>query len=1353
MNQEKGNHMKLRVLTIVLAGALAAACGGGGVEAPIDEDTGVGADVGEDSGVYGCTTADECKGKFDPNSCQKVDCVQNQCLLVPVTNGTACDDSNVCTEADQCFQGECQGAPKECSDGNLCTDDSCDPASGQCVFAPNTKPCDDGNPCTSPDTCGNGVCVGGASICNCTTNLECEKYDDANKCNGIVTCQAGECKTDPTTLVDCSGAPAGVCETAYCDEADGQCKAKPKNDGAACDDSDMCTSDTTCQAGKCTGSPVKCDDADKCSEDACDPAKGCVYTPVADGSECSDGSLCTSDDKCVAGKCTGTPVPECDSCTADADCAEYEDGNLCNGLLICKDGSCVVNEATIVTCSAGNNPCQESKCVPATGKCENTAALDGTACDDLNFCTHSDFCTGGVCKGLPVDCEDKTACTQDSCDPNTGCVHAPKEGSCGDSDPCTQNDHCVNGVCVGDPIAGCSGCEKDEDCAPFDDADLCNGKLFCKNKKCQVNPDTVVSCADPTLDPCKSAACNPETGACVFTDLADATPCDDKTACTEADKCLAGVCKGVKLVCDDGNLCTDDACDPKLGCVYSYNSIDCDDGSPCTPDDHCEQGLCVGTVDPSCVCTKNEECAKFEDGNKCNGTLICKGAKCVIDPATIVTCDTSKDTDCKVTFCNKENGKCEQAAFADGKPCDDSNKCTQKDSCKGGACAGTANVTCDDTNPCTNDSCDPQLGCIAVPNTAACDDKDPCTGGDKCQDGVCQPGTQNLCADTCKPDWTLKCGGTDTWGNDKSGATDVVTTYGCSPFDYTGPEYTYTFKAPYDATVTVALSGEKADTDVIVLEAAGQGCDPDQCRDWDYSSVTFEAEKDKTYYFVVDGYEGGVLPAAGAYTIKLTCQPLTEINCADGKDDDGDGKVDCKDDDCLGTVDCPAPICKPSWNLYCGKSDSWANYGAGSTDAIETYNCNDYEYPGPEYTYAFVAPVTGKITITLTDETAETDVLVVAAGAEGQCLPTGCIAYGLNDVTFDAKAGTTYYVVVDGWAGAEGSYTITVECPPNVELDCADGKDNDGDTKTDCKDEDCFLSDACTDDCNPTVFPFEVGCGFEEDYYTWSWLATDKADKYSCIETLMDGPEYVYNFVPEYDTKVTVFLTKESAETSILIVEADAQNQCLTTNCIGHGKGQKTFDAKKGKLYYLIVDGAAGAVGSYHIKVQCNTAKELLCDDGLDNDEDTLVDCLDGDCFGTAACEPACVPDTVPEADLTCNSTDSWSNDGGGSSDLIDYYSCNGYYYPAPEYTYTLTVTQKKSVTVTLSNEETDAGDPAELDLLVLQDAGLGCNPASCITYGLTSATFTAEPGKTYYVVVDGYAGDVGNYDLAVTCK
>ena len=45
--------------------------------------------------------------------------------------------------------------------------------------------------------------------------------------------------------------------------------------------------------------------------------------------------------------------------------------------------------------------------------------------------------------------------------------------------------------------------------------------------------------------------------------------------------------------CDDGNVCTDDACVDGVGCVNTANGVSCDDGDPNTTGDVCSGGVCT----------------------------------------------------------------------------------------------------------------------------------------------------------------------------------------------------------------------------------------------------------------------------------------------------------------------------------------------------------------------------------------------------------------------------------------------------------------------------------------------------------------------------------------------------------------------------------------------------------------------------------------------------------------------------------------------------------------------------------------------------------------------------------------
>ncbi len=1158
------------------------------------------ADGGDDGGsvdgdqFVGCQTDEDCVAALGSlGTCQTASCdpVSRNCKPIPRANGAECDDGDLCTAIAQCKDGACQGEPKPCDDENPCTNDFCDPASGKCQAQPNSALCDDGNLCTQNDQCSNGSCTGTPNpTCQCGEDKDCLQFDDADLCNGVLECQNNQCVPKPGSEVTCPSDAANPCRVESCEPSTGECKSNAQPEGWPCNDSDACTLNDACTAGECGGEPMACDDDNPCTTNGCDKEQGCTFPP--NNESCDDGDLCTLNDTCEGGQCVGTNNPDC-GCVEDAECAQFEDGDLCNGTLHCNDGSCDVDPGTVVDCSgaaANAAECTVVACVSTSGECASEPALDGAGCTDGSACTSSDHCESGACVGTPIECKDENECTADGCDPATGCTHTALEGqTCDDENDCTDNDVCdVEGVCAG---SGDCGCSTAADCAEFEDGDLCNGTLDCVGGECVVGAGTVVVC-EPTGS-CVEPVCVSGTGECVQDPLADGTPCDDGNACTEQTFCDGGTCEGSSVVCDDGNLCTDDACDTLVGCTHDHNDIECDDGNECTDNDKCQDGQCGGSPIVGCGCDVDADCEEFEDGDPCNGTLVCVSNKCVVAADSVVVCPPDDPTGCTTNACSQESGVCEASNAPDGKACDDGDACSLDDLCLGGECVSDTPLLCDDGNLCTDDSCEPGFGCVAAPNEVACDDGDPCTQGDVCADSLCTPGPDNVCGDSCEAAFTLSCGSIDTWATDSFGSTKVVEEYSCSTDTFPGGEYTYLFNAPQSGTVTVTLSNEDTITDIHVLEQTDAGCDPTACIATGYSSTSFQATEGTTYYLVVDGY----LDAEGGYTINVDCAPASEAVCDDGEDDDLDGLTDCADDDCALDAACLPAQCEPAWTLTCGSQDSWGNYLFGATDVLDGYTgCgNPWPYWGPEYTYTFESPVDGDVTVAMTNLTADTDVLVLAAGLGGTCQADACIAWGESSVTFTASAGVTYYIVVDGAFFAEGTHTIELTCPDPTPVDT-----------------------------------------------------------------------------------------------------------------------------------------------------------ESNCTDGFDDDQDGLVDCQDGDCFGSdPSCQPACVPDTVTLASLECPSdTDSWDTAGSGGGAKVSAYGCpgNDKEYAAPEYAYTYVAETDGTVTVSLSNEESDT------DLILLRDQGLGCNPASCEAWHFSSVTFDAVAGQTYYIVVDGSLASGGEYDLTFTC-
>src|SRR5262249_18759308 len=159
-------------------------------------------------------------------------------------------DGNACTTNDTCAGGTCVGGPAlNCNDNNVCTADSCAPATG-CQHANVPGACDDGNACTTTDACSNGNCVGGRPL-NCHDTTPCTPAPRA-----------------PPTRAKHANTP------------------RPRDDGNAC------TTNDTCSGGVCVGGAApNCDDGNPCTDDSCNPATGCVHTNNT--APCDDGNACT----------------------------------------------------------------------------------------------------------------------------------------------------------------------------------------------------------------------------------------------------------------------------------------------------------------------------------------------------------------------------------------------------------------------------------------------------------------------------------------------------------------------------------------------------------------------------------------------------------------------------------------------------------------------------------------------------------------------------------------------------------------------------------------------------------------------------------------------------------------------------------------------------------------------------------------------------------------------------------------------------------------------------------------------------------------------------------------------------
>lgn len=498
---------------------------------------------------------------------------------------------------------------------------------------------------------------------------------------------------------------------------------------------ELCPEGTTCQMdgygiqrGVCREDPQCVTDADcledtQCSDYACVDGT-CQETYVV--GQCDDGNACTVDDACLMGHCFGSPM----------DCS---DDNPCTMNETCLEGACVADNVEAgMECQDGDL-CTENETCDGEGSCVPAIA---NKCDDGNACNGQELCNvlGACSAGESVNCDDDNECTNDSCNPT--------DGSCSNTAvanelPCGEEDNmaCLDGMCVADwcLVSAGSSCYYDANtagiktCIAFDDNSTYGTTLV---TPCYEESADEPGAGDPSVWQCSSSPTGPFCKKLDTVCQSDAE-CADGDPCNGTETCVEGTCTaGTVLDCNDGDLCTADACVSTSGCTHTLK--DCGDQV-------CDQatGACVD-------CTTDAECA---DGNLCNGDELCDGGMCVA--GTPVSCLATE-------VCNPEDGACvECLAQAD---------CPVGQQCVNMACTS-------EEQPCSADSeCLPSEFC-GIPITHDSGFCHPYTN----QHGQIADGESGLGGGTaetgdCSP--RQKCA--DGWDSDGDGYVPGTVAYGSS---------------------------------------------------------------------------------------------------------------------------------------------------------------------------------------------------------------------------------------------------------------------------------------------------------------------------------------------------------------------------------------------------------------------------------------------------------------------------------------------------------------------------------------------------------------------------------------------
>jgi cysteine-rich repeat protein len=253
-----------------------------------------------------------------------------------------------------------------------------------------------------------------------------------------------------------------------------------------------------------------------------------------------------------------------------------------------------------------------------------------------------------------------------------------------------------------------------------DDGDGCSstceveGGFICTGEPSVCTPDPCqfpVAVVCTPLDECHEAGvCDSDTGLCSDPEKVNGSACDDENACTQLDSCQSGVCSsGPAITCTALDECHDvGVCDSATGVCSNPdkpNGTSCNDTNSCTQTDTCQAGTCTG-------------------GN----------------PVTCTALDECHD----VGVCDSATGVCSNPDKPNGTSCNDTNSCTQTDTCQAGTCTGGNPITCIALDQCHDVGvCDSATGVCSnpdKPNGTSCNDTNSCTQTDTCQAGSCAGG-------------------------------------------------------------------------------------------------------------------------------------------------------------------------------------------------------------------------------------------------------------------------------------------------------------------------------------------------------------------------------------------------------------------------------------------------------------------------------------------------------------------------------------------------------------------------------------------------------------------------------------
>ncbi|WP_438035918.1 hypothetical protein [Sorangium sp. So ce204] len=133
-----------------------------------------------------------------------------------------------------------------------------------------------------------------------------------------------------------------------------------------------------------------------------------------------------------------------------------------------------------------------------------------------------------------------------------------------------------------------------------------------------------------------------------------------------------------------------------------------------------------------------------------------------------------------------------------------------------------------------------------------------------------------------------------------------------------------------------------------------------------------------------------------------------------------------------GGVDNAADLCGGALPITCGDRLNHSTTSQGRANVWTGYALTARAESGRETVYAFSSTTECMVVATLEDLATDLDLLLLSAcdpfQSNEMASSTPLDLQTVETVSWTSAPGQTSYLVVDGYAGAEGSYTLSVDC-------------------------------------------------------------------------------------------------------------------------------------------------------------------------------------------------------------------------------------------------------------------------------------------------------------------------------------